>query len=456
MRRPERAARRSDRGRRGRPQALAIRSTSIASARPSGGRIEGRRRAASDLPAPGRADDQQAVAARGRDLERAAQVRLAAQVGEVRAPGAGAVRRSRPAAGGAAARPRCRAARAARAASSGTTRGPRGERRLAARSAPGPTIASRARRGAPPRPSPALPGTGRIEPSSASSPASATSVERSARAAGRRRRAAPPRSRGRSPGPALRRSAGREVGGDPLLRELEPGVGERRAHALARLAHRGVGQARRARSAGRPGRDVDLDLDLARLDAEEREGAGDREHAAKLGAAPRAVARRSVRRGHDWHDLARHGARGARLASAPMTDARQRLGRAAEELVADALERRGARSSPATRGPRGARRARPDRARRRRRWSSSRSRRCARRSWPGPSGRRWRSATASAHKLRALALAWLRDTTARVPRHRALRFDVVGARALDARAAQRPSSGSTSAAPSGAAAASAA
>ena len=35
------------------PQALAIRSTSIASERPSGGMIDGRRRAASDLPAPG-------------------------------------------------------------------------------------------------------------------------------------------------------------------------------------------------------------------------------------------------------------------------------------------------------------------------------------------------------------------------------------------------------------------
>ena len=42
-----------DRGLDGRPQALAIRATSIASAGPSGGRIEGSRRAASDLPAPG-------------------------------------------------------------------------------------------------------------------------------------------------------------------------------------------------------------------------------------------------------------------------------------------------------------------------------------------------------------------------------------------------------------------
>ena len=66
-----------------RPQALAIRATSSASPGARGGRIEGRRLAASDLPAPGRADHQQAVAARRRHLERVAQVALAAQVGEV-------------------------------------------------------------------------------------------------------------------------------------------------------------------------------------------------------------------------------------------------------------------------------------------------------------------------------------------------------------------------------------
>ena len=83
-----------------------------------------------------------------------------------------------------------------------------------------PTSAASARVGGrrrrsprPPRPRAAsaiasAPRTGRTPPSSASSPASASAVEQPRRAAARRRRGSRRRSRGRSPGPALRRSAG--------------------------------------------------------------------------------------------------------------------------------------------------------------------------------------------------------------------------------------------------------
>ena len=72
---------------------------------------------------------------------------------------------------------------------------------------------------------------------------------------------------------------GREVHGEPLLRELEPGVEQRRAHALARLAHGRVGQPDE-RERRQPAADVDLDGDLAAVDALEREGGDAGEHAA--------------------------------------------------------------------------------------------------------------------------------------------------------------------------------
>ena len=61
------------------------------------------------------------------------------------------------------------------------------------------------------------------------------------------------------PGPALRSVRGREVDGDALERELEAGVEDRRAHALARLAHGAVaeaddGERRAGRRARRPRR----------------------------------------------------------------------------------------------------------------------------------------------------------------------------------------------------------
>ena len=88
-----------------RPVALAMRAISSASARSGGGRIEGRRTAARDLPEPGGPTIKQAVAAGGGDLEGEAQRRLAAQLGEVGGVGALGVeaerrRGGRPLAGG--------------------------------------------------------------------------------------------------------------------------------------------------------------------------------------------------------------------------------------------------------------------------------------------------------------------------------------------------------------------
>jgi putative endonuclease len=111
-----------------------------------------------------------------------------------------------------------------------------------------------------------------------------------------------------------------------------------------------------------------------------------------------------------------------------MSEARQRLGRAAEALVADSLERRGmlivarnARTSSVhgeidlialdgralvfveVKALRTTSRAGPER--------------------PAMAvGHRKR------HKLRSLALAWLREHDGSVPPHRTLRFDVVGLR----------------------------
>jgi putative endonuclease len=115
-----------------------------------------------------------------------------------------------------------------------------------------------------------------------------------------------------------------------------------------------------------------------------------------------------------------------------MPDARQRLGRAAEELVAGSLERRGMRVI--------ARNVR----------TSSVRGEIDLIALDGPTlvfvevkalrastlGGPERPALAvdhrKRHKLRSLALAWLRDHDGSVPPHRALRFDVVGLR-LDPR-----------------------
>ena len=187
------------------PATLAIRATSSASAaqrRQDRGQPPRRQR----LPGAGRADHQQAVAAGGGDLERPAQARLAAQVGEV-----GAVRRSRPSGSGsgaaAAATRRATARGSWSSRSSGTTARP------STSAASGPlaaaTIAARCRPRAPPRPSPARRRRAARVPSSASSPASAQPASRPP-GAGPRRPAARRRSRGRTPG---RPCAGRPARG---------------------------------------------------------------------------------------------------------------------------------------------------------------------------------------------------------------------------------------------------
>jgi putative endonuclease len=115
-----------------------------------------------------------------------------------------------------------------------------------------------------------------------------------------------------------------------------------------------------------------------------------------------------------------------------MSERRQRLGRAAEELVADALERRGMRVV-----------ARNERT------SSVRgeidliaidgaalvfvevkARRVG--ATLGPERPVMAVGHRKRHKLRSLAVAWLRDHDGSVPPHASLRFDVVGLR-VDAR-----------------------
>jgi putative endonuclease len=114
------------------------------------------------------------------------------------------------------------------------------------------------------------------------------------------------------------------------------------------------------------------------------------------------------------------------VASFPMSEARQRLGRAAETLVADALERRGMRVLA-----------------RNQRTSSVRgeidlialdgtalvfvevkARRLG--AATGPERPVMAVGHRKRHKLRSLALAWLRDQDGSVPPHASLRFDVVG------------------------------
>src|SRR4029078_3243839 len=115
-----------------------------------------------------------------------------------------------------------------------------------------------------------------------------------------------------------------------------------------------------------------------------------------------------------------------------MSEARQRLGRAAEALVADALERRGMRvvarneRTSSVRGEidliaiDGAALV----------FVEVRARRVG--ATLGPERPVMAVGHRKRHKLRSLALAWLRDHDGSVPPHVSLRFDVVGLR-VDAR-----------------------
>ena len=184
-----------------------IRVTSIASSSVSGGRIAGSRRASIVLPALGRADHQQGVAAGGRHLERPPRGPLAADLGHVGAAGAACAR---------AARRRRRWTTTIRAARQEVHRRPQRRRpqHLDPRHERGlGRVGRAARRGAASRsgrrarPSRGRPGTGRREPSSASSPTAPT--PRSAAAGSWPDAVRIARAIGRSYwGPALRRSAG--------------------------------------------------------------------------------------------------------------------------------------------------------------------------------------------------------------------------------------------------------
>ena len=79
------------------------------------------------------------------------------------------------------------------------------------------------------------------------------------------------------PRPRLAQAGRGEVDDDPPQRELEAAVDQRRPHPLARLPHGGVGEAD-DREAGQAAVDVDLDPDRAGGDAVEGEGPGRGEH----------------------------------------------------------------------------------------------------------------------------------------------------------------------------------
>jgi putative endonuclease len=129
-----------------------------------------------------------------------------------------------------------------------------------------------------------------------------------------------------------------KVGDDASQGEVEAAVGERRAHPLTRLPDRGVGQAdhREGRQATV---DVDLDSHGSGGDAVEGEGPRRSEHCATLVGPGARVVRRSK---FLWTNYVTKGMLiPAALASGAMTEQRQRLGRRAEDLVADRLHAAG-------------------------------------------------------------------------------------------------------------------
>ena len=401
-------------------------------ARPSGGRIEGSRRAAIDLPAPG-----------GPVISRLCPP-AAATSSARRSPGwpRRSARSGRP----------CRAVRAAAAA-------PRGE---PARPSP-PSVAELLeprRSGPPPRPatsaaSAPLPGGDddrraarrgralghRQRPGDRADRAVEGElagerhvVERRRRRAGRSRRAARRRSRGRSPGPALRRSAGARLAVIRCCGNSNPELTSA-ARTRSRDSRTAASGSPTSANDGRPWRTSTSTRTSRASTPSSGEGAGDGEHGRERRRRPRARGARTCAQSRVTlaSDRAHHGRARRGLASAAMTAARQQLGRA----------RRGRWSRDGSSGRAGAivaRNVRPDEVRgeidlialdgaalvfvevkARRAGLGARAR----------DARRWRWARASARKLRALAAAWLRERGYDVPRHRELRFDVVGVR-LDA------------------------
>ena len=287
------------------------------------------------LAGPRRADHQQAVPAGRGDLERVAQVALAAQVGEVGAVAVGVEQRAAAARGAPASTPRPPERAAARGSRAAITSMP------SASAASGPFSAGTTIASAPSsRAASAIasaPETGRTEPSSASSPtiASRGSASQLELARGDQQRG---RDRQVHPRPRLAQAGRRQVGDDPPQRELEAAVGHRRPHPLARLPHRGVGQAddREGREAAV---DVDLDPDRAGGDAVEGEGSGGGEHGSHARRPRFARGARIVRNSSPSSVVRDSRAMRARRrpSLAAMTETRQRIGRAAEDLVAARL-----------------------------------------------------------------------------------------------------------------------
>ena len=246
-------------------------------ARDSGGRIDGRRRASIVLPTPGGPESSRLWPPAAAIVSALDDVGVAADVGEVEvgAPGArgtpvvavGRRRRARRRAGSR--RPRARLA-GARATSRPSTSAASSARSRGTTSPPSPARAA-------PSATASAPRHGRSSPPSDELAEDRAALERLGRdlaAGGEHRRR---RSRGRSPGPALRSDAGARLTVSALERELEARVEDRRAHALARLAHGAVGEAddREVRQAGAH---VDLDGDAARLEAVDGEGGDAGEH----------------------------------------------------------------------------------------------------------------------------------------------------------------------------------
>ena len=235
------------------------------------------------LAGPRRPDHQQAVPAGGGDLERVAEVALAAQVGEV--GGAGPRRQRQRQRLGSRRRPLPRGQRRElreaverRDTSSPRPAPPRLRSRPARRSPRRPARA-------PPRRSPARPGRAHraVQGQLADhrQPRQALPLELAGRDQQRHR------DRQVQPRAGLAQAGRGEVGDDPPQRELEAAVGERRAHPLARLAHRRVGQADDGEG-GQAAVHVDLDPHGPGGDAVEGECLRRGEHCGHAGGSRRA------------------------------------------------------------------------------------------------------------------------------------------------------------------------
>ena len=235
------------------------------------GSTVGIRRASIVLPVPGGPLQQQVVAARDGDRDRRDERVVAAHVGQVdqrlvvarRMPGGD---RRKP---GAVASPRKDPRRASpqRLRTADAPRSPSTERRLG-RAVVRQQQAVRGRAGAWPPRARARPGSPAARPRATARPRAAVGERRRLELPGRRQYG--DRQWEIEVRALLAQERGGEVDRDPLLRELEAGVRDRRAHALARLADRLVRQPD-DRERRKPEPDVALDRHAARLHAVDRE-----------------------------------------------------------------------------------------------------------------------------------------------------------------------------------------